>query len=97
MRLVCGGVQTQDLIKSHTHSPHQFSDPQTGEKLYYQDSPIGVRVLNCIFRTLLNSFHEATITLMPKPDNDIMGKKKNDGPIPQMNTEAIILNKTLAN
>ena len=34
---------------------------------------------------------------MPKSDNDIMKKKKKYGPIPLMNTDAIILNKILAN
>lgn len=54
--------------------------------------------MNCTFRTLLNSFHEATITQRPKSDNDIMEKKKKKyGPIPLMNTDAIILNKMLAN
>ena len=47
--------------------------------------------------TLPNSFYEATITLIPKPDKDVTHKKGKLQANITMNIDAKTLNKILAN
>ena len=46
---------------------------------------------------LLNSFYEASITPIQKPDKDITEKKENYKPVSLMNTEAKVLRKISTN
>ena len=62
-------------------------------------TPILLRLFHKIAEKgkLPNSFYEATITLIPKPDKDATKKKKTTGQLSLMKIDAKILNKILAN
>ena len=94
-------MEIETIIKNLPTNKSLGSDSITGkfyQKFREELTPIPLKPFQKIAEEgkFPNSFYEATITLIPKPDKDAT-KRENCRPISLMNTDAKILNKILAN
>jgi hypothetical protein len=89
--------QQQSLSENKSPGPDGFS-AEFSQTFTEEQIPILLKLLHKIERerTLPNLFNEASITFIPKPDNDT-SKKENYRPISLTNIDVKFLNKIMAN